>query len=174
MLEGDIELTALTAGERWTGRHDHGARFAQRDLIQVVGKSDRDFDSTQRAGTRIHQIGGERRHFLVQKILRPAQCNIFDVDRRGVGLLGGAKGEMCFLRRGTWRRLAPRRKIKRANDDNDRSDGEDQGEIESATLRLRSIGNLDLWLFVHKSNTKFRTFQATGRKIRLHVFRMVE
>src|SRR5580704_13723631 len=77
---------------------------------------------------------------------------------------------MRFLRISSGWRLAARGEIKCTDDHGHCGNGEDQGEIKSAALRLRRIGNLDLRLFVHKYNPKFRMFRAGEGKFRRCAF----
>ena len=171
VLEDDIELAALTGGEGWASRYDHRSRFAQRDLVHIVGKRDRNFDAAKRTRSSIDQIGGQRRDLLVNEILSAGQCDIFNVKGSCVGLLGGAEREMRFLRPCSRRRLPARGEIKRAHNNDRSGECENQGEIESAARRLRRIGNLDLRLFVHESISKFRTFRCGDGKFQGSLFR---
>jgi hypothetical protein len=150
VLEGDFEAPAFTRGKRRSPGRYCRALLAQGDLIQVVEEFDRYFCAAKSAIAGVEELAGKRSDFLMQEIFGSAQSDVFEMNPRSVGLLLGPEREMQGLGCGAWRRLTARPSEKSNQNDQHRCHGQHQGKVEAATVRLRSIGNLDLGLFVQE------------------------
>ena len=150
VLEGDFEAPAFTRGKRRSPGSYCRALLAQGDLVQVVEEFDRYFCAAKSAIAGVDELAGKRSDFLMQEIFGSAKSDRFEMNPRSVGLLLGPEREMQDLGCGTRRRLTSRPSEKRNQNDQHRRDGQHQGKGEAATVRLRSIGNLDLGLFVQE------------------------
>ena len=93
MFKRDFKFAAGAGCER--GRVEDGARFAKDDLMEFIGKLDGQLDALESTVASIHDFARQRCYFLMQKVLRAAHIDIFNVDLRGVGLLGGTEEELC-------------------------------------------------------------------------------
>jgi len=79
-VEGDVEFTLL----RRTQRHGRGAEnstgFPQGDLVHLVGELNGEVEGDNRFRPGVHDGAAQNGDFLMKKILRAAQSDVFHMN----------------------------------------------------------------------------------------------
>ena len=147
MFERDLELAVFARSKRRCLRSEHGARFAENDLPELVGEFHGELDVGEREIAGICQAPGECGDLLLQKIFRAAESQVLNLKVRRVGLFGRTEGKMRFAcaRGGMALRARPHQY---AEGDGDRG-GAHPGNPGASGFWLRLIGSFDVQTVSH-------------------------
>src|SRR5579859_186573 len=99
VLEGNLKRTPLAGKKGSRLRGNHRARLAKNDLPEFIRKLNGELHICNWRDARVGDLTGQSGHFLIQKVLRAAESQVFNFQFWRVGLFGGAKGKMRLERK---------------------------------------------------------------------------